>query len=141
MISPPILDVDFSLALVPTDKCNVGSPNTLVPAPRPNAPVSSKEKLKQPCHISSTPPILWTTDGMAPGPSSGPSLASHALAVAQVSGALNLSPLLENSDLSMSESGKEETDDEDSDCAMSEYDDPDEPDDFNDFGSVSKWCP
>lgn len=41
---------------------------------------------------------------------------------------MNPSPLLENSDLSMSESGDEGTDEDDSDCAMSEYDDLDEPD-------------
>lgn len=129
MTSPPVLDTNFSLALVPTDKRDVGSINTLELGPRLNPSVSSKEKLKQPCQTSTPPPILRTSDGPASGSNPDPSPSSHALAVAQVTGALNPSPLPENSDLSMSDSGEEETDDEDSDCAMSEYDDPDEPDD------------
>ncbi|XP_039136996.1 uncharacterized protein LOC120274516 [Dioscorea cayenensis subsp. rotundata] len=125
----PVLDMDLSMALVPTEKRDVGSLNNPDPVPCPNPSVSSKKKMKQPCQTHSLPPILRTSDDPPARSNLAPPPPSHALAIVQVTGALNPSPLLENSDLSMSDSGEEETDEDDSDCAMSEYDDPEEPDD------------
>lgn len=91
--------------------------------------LSSKEKQKIPYQTPTTPLVLRTSEGQNTGSTTDPPISSHALVVAQVFGALHPSPLLENLDLSMSESGDEESDEDDSDCATSEYDDPKELDD------------
>lgn len=97
--------------------------------PSSSVVLSPKEKTLPSTLTLARPPILRCSEGVDSGDTTCPTNTSHAFVVAQVADALNPTPSQGSSDHSMSDSGEDDSDEEDGVSEMSEYDDTNEPDD------------
>lgn len=98
------------------------------PVPSSKQSLSPKAKSVLSYQAFASPPTLRVSDGQSDGSNVNSLSSSHARVMDQVSGALVSSSAVANPEHPMSDSGEEETEGDNDDSVMSEYDDPDEPD-------------